>query len=420
MTMHSFDYRDGEMFCEDVPLRRIAADFGTPSYVYSRKRIERNYRKFDGAFASVAHQVCFAVKANSNLSLLKVLAGLGSGFDIVSSGELFRLQKIGVDPARVLFSGVGKTVDEIESAVSGDLLLLNLESTGELDIVAQVAQRLNRRPRIAFRINPDVDPRTHPYIATGLLKHKFGVQWQKAPELYAQAASLGCLDVAGISCHIGSQITDVEPFVAAFRRLRQLAADLRAQGMPIRYLDLGGGLGIRYDKEVPPQPDQYAEAILREAGAFECTLLFEPGRVIVGNSGILLSRVLNVKENEGKVFYVVDAAMNDLLRPSLYQAYHEILPVRQDDRRDVRADVVGPICETGDFLARDRALPALESGDLIAVLGAGAYGFVQSSNYNSRPRAAEILVDGQRATVIRKRETLEDLVRGEWPIPEGI
>lgn len=420
MTMHCFGYHDGEMLCEEVPLRRIAADFGTPSYVYSRKRIERNYRKFDGAFANVAHQVCFAVKANSNLSLLKVMAGLGSGFDIVSSGELFRLQKIGVDPAKVLFSGVGKTVDEIESAISSDLLLLNLESAGELVIVAQVARRLNRRPRIAFRINPDVDPRTHPYIATGLLEHKFGVQWQKAPELYVQAASLGCLDVAGISCHIGSQITDVQPFVDAFRRLRQLAADLRAQGMPIRYLDLGGGLGIRYDKEVPPQPDQYANAILRDAGDFDCTLLFEPGRVIVGNSGILLSRVLHVKENEEKVFYVVDAAMNDLLRPSLYQAYHEILPVRQDDRRNVCADVVGPICETGDFLARDRAMPPLEPGDLLAVLGAGAYGFAQASNYNSRPRAAEILVDGQRATVIRKRETLEDLVRGEWPIPEGV
>lgn len=424
--MHHFQYHNKEMFCEDVPLARIAQEVGTPFYAYSNATLRRHFGAFDEAFSGISHMVCFSVKANSNLAVLKVFANMGGGLDIVSGGELYRGLRAGVPPEKIVYSGVGKRVDEIEYALRSKILMFNIESAQELERVNQCAGRLNTRARIALRVNPDVDPRTHPYISTGMKENKFGINRHAAIATYKAAAELDHIDVAGIDCHIGSQLTDTAPFVEALQRIKELIADLEGLGISVQYLDLGGGLGITYDQEKPPHPDVYARAIVRELGDVPFTLILEPGRVIVGNAGVLVTECLYVKNIEEKIFVVVDAAMNDLARPSLYDAYHGIQPVIKDERPSFVADVVGPICESGDSFARDRMLPECRSGDLLAVMSAGAYGFTMSSNYNSRPRIPEVLVIEDRFYVVRERETYADLIRGEsvpsflQPAPEDL
>ncbi|MEW5721945.1 MAG: diaminopimelate decarboxylase [Thermodesulfobacteriota bacterium] len=411
--MHHFQYKNDELHCEDVPLRRIAAEVGTPVYVYSHATLVRHFRAFDDAFAGLPHLTCYSVKANSNLAVLRLFADLGGGVDIVSGGELYRALKAGLPGDRIVFSGVGKTVEEIQDALAADILLFNVESPQELDLLSRTASDLGRKAPIALRVNPDVDPKTHPYVATGLKKSKFGVPVAAALEEYLRAAALPGLEVVGLDCHIGSQLTEVGPFVDALGRLLELRRKMAAHGLHVKYLDLGGGLGITYDSEAPPRPDEYAAALRKYVNGQGLTLLFEPGRVIVGNAGVLLARVLFTKAGEQKDFLVIDGAMNDLIRPSLYDSYHAVQPVLRADRPSIHADVVGPICESGDFLAKDRMLPRLEAGEYIAVMSAGAYGFSMSSNYNSRRRAPEVLVKGDRYRVIRRRESFEDLVRGE-------
>ncbi len=415
--MHHFQYRDGRLYCEEVPAEEIARAVGTPCYVYSHATLRHHFTVFDGAFARVPHITCYSVKANSNLAVLKLFGSLGGGVDIVSGGELYRARKAGIPADRIVYSGVGKTRREIDAALQEDILMFNIESSQELEAISQRAEALGRRARIALRVNPDVDPQTHPYITTGMEKNKFGVPMDEALESYRKAASLPSVDVVGVDCHIGSQLTEIQPFVDALRRLRVLIGRLSEMGIEIRYLDLGGGLGITYDREQPPHPTEYARAILEELDGLQCTLIFEPGRVIVGNAGILLTQVLYLKKTPKKQFVIVDAAMNDLLRPSLYGSYHHIQPVRSASRPSETVDVVGPICESGDFLARERALPVVEPGEYLAVMSAGAYGFTMASNYNSRPKPAEVLVRGKEFAVIRERETWEDLIRGET-IPE--
>jgi diaminopimelate decarboxylase len=415
--MHHFHLREGELCAEDVRLREIAARFGTPCYVYSLATLRRHYRVFDAAFAAIPHLVCFSVKANSNLAVLRIFAREGSGFDIVSGGELVRVLKAGGDPAKIVFSGVGKTRDEIRAALRAGILLFNVESPAELDVINATAAELRMKARVALRVNPDVDPKTHPYIATGLKQSKFGIHIQRSLEDYRRARSLEHIEVIGVDCHIGSQLTTVPPFVDALERIRDLLDRLQHEHFAIRYVDMGGGLGITYNDEQPPDPKEYAAALTEGLRGIDATLLLEPGRVIVGNAGILLTRVLYLKSTDEKNFVVVDAGMNDLIRPSLYGSYQTIRPVHRRDGATFTADVVGPVCESGDFLAKDRELPALEAGDLLAVMSAGAYGFVMASNYNTRPRPAEILVDGSKCYVIRERETVDDLVRGE-AIPE--
>jgi diaminopimelate decarboxylase len=415
--MHHFHLREGELCAEDVRLREIAARFGTPCYVYSLATLRRHYRVFDAAFAAIPHLVCFSVKANSNLAVLRIFAREGSGFDIVSGGELVRVLKAGGDPAKIVFSGVGKTRDEIRAALRAGILLFNVESPAELDVINATAAELRMKARVALRVNPDVDPKTHPYIATGLKQSKFGIHIQRSLEDYRRARSLEHIEVIGVDCHIGSQLTTVPPFVDALERIRDLFDRLQHEHFAIRYVDMGGGLGITYNDEQPPDPKEYAAALTEGLRGIDATLLLEPGRVIVGNAGILLTRVLYLKSTDEKNFVVVDAGMNDLIRPSLYGSYQTIRPVHRRDGATFTADVVGPVCESGDFLAKDRELPALEAGDLLAVMSAGAYGFVMASNYNTRPRPAEILVDGSKCYVIRERETVDDLVRGE-AIPE--
>jgi len=411
--MHHFLYRDGRLCCEDVPIETIAQQVGTPFYCYSHATLNRHFQAFDTAFAGVDHLTCFAVKACSNVAILRLLAELGAGMDIVSGGELHRTLKAGVPPSKIVFSGVGKTAEEIAYALETEILMFNLESAQELLAVNECAGRLGRRAPVAIRVNPDVDARTHPYIATGLKQNKFGIDIEAAVAEYVRARDLPYLDVVGVGCHIGSQLTEVSPFVDALNRLKVLIARLRRDGVGIRYLDLGGGLGITYRDEEPPQPGEYAQVLMAEMDGLDCRLIFEPGRVIVGNAGILVTRVLYLKEGPAKQFVIVDAGMNDLIRPSLYGSYHQIQPVVYRQRPETRADVVGPICETGDFLARDRHLPQVEPGEMLAVMSTGAYGFSMSSNYNSRPRPAEVLVRGDRFEVIRSRETLDDLLRGE-------
>lgn len=414
--MHFFKYRGKNLYAEGVSIARLVRDVGTPVFIYSRKTLKRHYRAFDGAFKGAPHLVCYSVKANSNLSVLNTFAEEGSGFDIVSGGELFRALKAGADPARVVFSGVGKRVDEIEYALKSSILMFNVESPGELRLIDEVAGRLGTRARFAIRVNPDVDPKTHPYISTGLKKNKFGIPTEEAIREYVFARdNLKNMEAVGVDCHIGSQLTKLKPFVDALKKTRKLVRTLRREGLGIEYIDLGGGLGITYDTEAPPHPSKYAQAVLRETAGLDLTLLFEPGRVIAGNAGILVTEVLYTKEGEEKNFIVVDAAMNDLARPSLYGSYHAVKPVKDVSGDEITADVVGPICESGDFLAKDRLLPPVRPGDLLAVMSAGAYGFTMSSNYNSRPRAAEVMVDGTGYTVVRKRETLKDLIRGEGP-----
>ncbi len=411
--MHDFQYRQDQLYCEGVPVEEIARQVGTPFYLYSRNTLESHFRAFQSAFDKVDHLICFSAKANSNIAILRIFSRMGGGVDVVSGGEIFRAMKAGANPGRIVYSGVGKREEEIEYALELPILMFNVESTQELILMDRVAGRMKTKAPVALRVNPDVDPKTHPYISTGLKKNKFGINIQKSLEDYRLANTLPNVKVIGVSCHIGSQLTEVAPFVEAVQRLKELVQALRAEGMNIQYMDIGGGLGITYNLEEPPHPRDYANALMKELGDIRCTLVLDPGRVIVGNAGVLVAKVLYTKEGDEKNFVIVDAAMNDLIRPSLYGSYQRVQQVRKVERGEMTADVVGPICESGDFLAKDRKLPRLEQGDLIAVMSAGAYGFSMSSNYNSRPRAAEVLVDKDRYFVIRQREDYEDLVRGE-------
>jgi diaminopimelate decarboxylase len=416
--MHHFEYRGGEMHAEGVPLKRIAKEVGTPVYIYSLATLRRHYQVFDRAFAKVRHIVCFSVKANSNLALLRAFAKEGSGFDIVSGGELFRALKVGADPSKIVFSGVGKKKDEIEYALHAGILMFNVESEPELVALNEIAAGVGKKAPISLRINPDVDPQTHPYISTGMKKAKFGVDIKKSIETYKKAAALKNIDVVGVDCHIGSQLTSVAPFVDALAKVREyldrmLVGEMKKEGAQIRYLDLGGGLGINYHDETPPLPDEYAKAIIQGLEGLDITLILEPGRVIVGNAGILLTEVQYVKETDAKTFVIVDGGMNDLIRPALYGSYQAIQPVVESRAEKIVADVVGPICESGDFFAKDREINRPERGDLLAVMSAGAYGFTMASNYNSHPKPPEVLVDGERYYVVRKRESLDDLINGE-------
>ena len=414
--MSHFDYRNGALHAEAVPLARIAERYGTPSYVYSRAALTEAWRAFDSAFAGRDHLVCYAVKANSSLALLNVLARLGSGFDIVSGGELARVLAAGGDPRKVVFSGVGKSEAEMRQALAAGILCFNVESEGELERLDRVAGETGKTATVSLRVNPDVDPRTHPYIATGLKENKFGVAWQDAPGLYRRARGLRHLAVAGIGCHIGSQLTELAPFTAALDRVLELADRLQSEGVAFSHVDIGGGLGIRYRDETPPQFQDYARALTDRLGKRALKLMLEPGRALVGNAGVLLTRVEYLKHGTEKNFAIVDAAMNDLLRPALYDAWHDVLPVDAGGAGGKIYDIVGPVCESGDFLAQDRTL-ALGEGSLLAILSAGAYGMSMSSNYNTRPRAAEIMVDGAEAHVIRERESVPELMAREMLLP---
>jgi len=415
--MHHFEYQNGELYCEGVPVSSVAAKVGTPFYLYSAATLGHHFQVFDEAFHGFPHLVCFAVKANANLAILRLLARQGAGADIVSGGELYRALAAGVDPGKIVYSGVGKRPEEIRAALAAGILMFNVESAQELEEINRIAGRLRKKARVGLRINPDIDPRTHPYISTGLKKNKFGIDIEGALEDYRRAQGLPHLEVIGVACHIGSQITEVSPFVEALERLRALVTCLKGMGIPIRYLDLGGGLGICYDQEEPPHPHEYGAKILEGLKRLDCTLILEPGRVLVGNAGILVTKVLYTKESDAKHFIIVDAGMNDLARPSLYGSFHGIRPVVEASRARVNASLVGPICESGDFLAKDREMPALQPGELVAVMSAGAYGFSMSSNYNARTRVPEILVQNQEFYVIRKRETYRQLIWGE-SIPE--
>lgn len=415
--MDHFNDRDGLLHAEEVPLTEIAERFGTPCYVYSRATLERHWRAFDRAFRDHPHLICFSVKSNSNLAVLDVLARLGSGFDIVSVGELERVLAAGGDPSRIVFSGVGKRADEIRRALEVGIRCFNVESESELTRIDGIAGALGVRAPVSLRVNPDVDPQTHPYISTGLKENKFGIDIHEAESVYALAAAMPNLKVVGIDCHIGSQLTDLAPFIDALGRVLALADRLCASGIAIAHLDLGGGLGIRYRDEHPPEPAAYAAAMSHLLANRPYEVILEPGRAIVGNAGVLLTRVEYLKHGHHKHFAILDAAMNDLLRPALYQANQDIVRVvRETDADSSHYDLVGPVCETADFLGKDRTL-ALEEGDLVAVRGAGAYGFTMSSNYNSRPRAAEVMVDGDQAYLVRAREQVADLYRGEQRLP---
>jgi diaminopimelate decarboxylase len=420
--MHHFHFRNHELLCEEVPLRDIVRKVGTPLYVYSEATLTRHFQAFDSGFADIPHLTSFAVKACSNIAVLNLFARLGGGADIVSGGELFRALAAGIPANRIIYSGVGKTAAELRDALRANILMINVESPQELDRVQQVAAELGVVAPVAFRVNPDVDPQTHAYISTGLAKNKFGIPVTEAFAEYQRAGSMPNISVQGVSCHIGSQLTQIAPFLEALRKLKKFIGRLAAEGITLRFLDLGGGVGITYADEQPPHPHEYAHAIRAELGELPCTLILEPGRVIVGNAAILATEVQYTKVNSGgekpKRFVIVDAAMNDLTRPSLYGAYHEIVPVAQTSAAPQLVDIVGPICETGDFMARDRMLPPVQQGDLLAIMSCGAYGFSMSSNYNSRPRAAEVLVQGDRFQVIRARESYADLIRGEV-IPGG-
>jgi len=415
--MHDFQYKKDELYCEEIPISAIADSVGTPFYLYSHNTLLNHFKVFDSAFSSVQHLVCFSVKANSNIAVLKTLINQGGGVDIVSGGELFRALMAGADPEKIVYSGVGKRVDEIEFALQTGILMFNIESTQELKVIDSVAGKLGNRARISFRINPDIDPKTHPYISTGLKKNKFGINIKKSLEEYRHAKRLKHIDIVGVDCHIGSQITDVAPFIDALKRIKELVVELQKEGININYLDLGGGLGITYDEETPPHPNIYAQAIIKEVSNLNCMLILEPGRVIVGNAGILVTKALYTKKSEDKNFVIVDAGMNDLSRPTLYGSFHGIQPVKLMKRSEFVADLVGPICESGDFLAKDRKMPQFERGDLVAIMSAGAYGFTMSSNYNSRPRVPEVMAAGEEFYIIREREEYDDLIKGE-SVPE--
>ena len=411
--MHDFHYLNDELWCEEVPVAQIAKEVGAPFYLYSHRTLNNHFKVFDESFTALPHIVCFAAKANSNLSILRIFARLGGGVDIVSGGELYRALKAGVDPRKVVYSGVGKKNEEIEYALTNNILMFNVESSQELLAINACAGKMGKKAGIALRINPDVDPETHPYISTGLKENKFGMDVETALNQYRLAKAFGNIEIIGVSCHIGSQITRISPFLDALGRVKNLISLLRADGIAVKYLDLGGGLGIRYNQEEPPYPSEYATVLVSAAKELDCTFILEPGRVIVGNAGVLVTKVLYTKSNNDKNFIIVDAGMNDLIRPSLYNSYHQIQPVTKKNRGEITADVVGPICESGDYLAKERRLPMFERDDLMAVMSAGAYGFTMSSNYNSRPRVAEVLVRDDRFYVVRKREDFADLVRGE-------
>ncbi|MEP7328820.1 MAG: diaminopimelate decarboxylase [Betaproteobacteria bacterium] len=410
--MTAFVFRNGELHAEGVSLAKIAADFGTPCYVYSRAAITAAFRDYDSAFAGVPHLVCYAMKANSNLAVLKLLADLGSGFDIVSGGELARVLAAGGDPAKVVFSGVGKSEAEMADALNRGILCFNVESEGELDRLVELAARLGKRAPVSFRVNPDVDPKTHPYIATGLKESKFGVAYADAPALYRRAAQMPHIAVHGIDIHIGSQITELDPYREAAEKILDLVDRLRADGIALNHIDLGGGIGIRYRDETPVALPDYAAMVRTVFAGRHERLLFEPGRRIIGSAGVLLTRVEYLKPGASKNFAIVDAAMNDLLRPALYAAWHPVDAVRPRVGGERQWDIVGPVCESGDFLAHDRRL-SLAAGDLLAVGAAGAYGMAMSSNYNTRPRACEVMVDGAAAHVVRRRERINDLFADE-------
>lgn len=415
--MNAFNYRDGQLFAEGVALSAIAQRFGTPTYVYSRAHIEAQYRAYADALQGMPHLVCFAVKANSNIGVLNVLARLGAGFDIVSRGELERVLAAGGEPGKIVFSGVGKSRDDMRRALEVGVHCFNVESTDELERLQLVAAELGKTAAISLRVNPDVDAGTHPYISTGLKENKFGIDIEQAPAVYARAAALPNLQVVGVDCHIGSQLTTLPPFLDALDRLLALIDQLAADGIRIKHLDLGGGLGVQYRDEQPPLAGDYIKAVRERMAGRDLALVFEPGRSIVANAGVLLTQVEYLKHTEHKDFAIVDAAMNDLIRPALYQAWMDVVPVQPRDGATRHYDIVGPICETGDFLAKDREL-ALAEGDLLAVRSAGAYGFVMSSNYNTRGRAAEVMVDGEHAVEVRRRETLHELFAGESRLPE--
>ncbi len=416
--MHYFTYYAGELYCEGVPVRKIVEKYGTPIYIYSAKTIKRHFKVFDSAFSGIDHLICYSVKANSNLAILALLGKEGAGADIVSGGELERALKAGISPRKIVFSGVGKTEEEIERALKAGILLFNVESKEELEVLGEVAKRLKIKAPFAIRANPNVDPQTHPYISTGLRKNKFGVPEEEVIPLYLSAKANSYLLPLGLDAHIGSQITTLSPFMEALKRLKNLWKELTSYGLELKYLDIGGGLGIIYDQEEPPLPEEYSLAIQRELKDLSVTLILEPGRVIVGNAGILVTKVFYTKQNNERNFVIVDAGMNDFIRPSLYQAYHKIIPVEEKGTEEITVDVVGPICESTDFLARERRLPQVKRGDLLAVMSAGAYGFVMSSNYNSRPRPAEVLVEDDKFFLIRKRETLESLLALEEIPPQ--
>jgi diaminopimelate decarboxylase len=414
VTMNYFEYRNDQLYAEDVAVADLAARVGTPFFVYSARTLRRHFRVFDEAFAGTDHLICYAMKALSNLSILKLFDSMGSGFDIVSVGELMRCLKIGADPRKIVFSGVGKTDEEIGAALQAGILMINAESRPELRRISAVAAQMKRTAPVSVRVNPDLDPGTHPHISTGHRDSKFGVPLSQVREYYAEARALPNLELVGLSTHIGSQITATAPFSEAAGKVAAIVKGLRDSGLALKYLDLGGGLGIPYQEE-PPPPAEYAKALLKPLIGLGLKIITEPGRVIVGNAGMLVTKVLYLKNTDVKRFIVIDGAMNDLIRPVLYEAYHSIVPVdrRAADGKTVVADVVGPVCESGDFFARDREMSAPQEGDLLAVMSAGAYGFVMSSNYNSRPRAPEVLVDGAQVHVIRARDSFEDLVRGE-------
>lgn len=416
--MHNFQYHHDTLYCEDVPLDRLAKEQGTPCYVYSHATLTRHFKAVDTAFAGVPHLIAFAMKANSNIAVLRLMASLGSGADIVSGGELFRALRAGIPPRKIVFAGVGKSPEEIRYALESDILFFNVESSAELQTISRVAGEMGKTARVALRVNPDIDPQTHPYISTGMKKSKFGISADRVLGEFDQAAALPHIDVVGVHAHIGSQLTKISPFVDSLTKVVDLIHTLKSKGIPIQYLNIGGGLGITYSDEKPPLPSELAEAITPLLKQTQCEIIMEPGRVIAGNAGILLTRVLYIKDTGTKKFAIVDAAMNDLIRPSLYEAHHDIVPVHKvsDVQEDVY-DVVGPICESGDFLAQHRVMPTVKAGDLLAVMSAGAYAFTMASNYNSRPRVSEILVKDGESFVIRDRETYDDLIRGER-VPE--
>ena len=414
--MDHFNYRDNRLFAEDIAIEDITKEHGTPCYIYSRATFERHWRAFDDALSAHDHLVCFAVKANSNLAVLNVLAKIGSGFDIVSGGELERVLAAGGEAAKIVFSGVGKTATEMRRALDVGIRCFNVESEAELILLNEVAGDLGVQAPVSIRVNPDVDAKTHPYISTGLKENKFGIDISLAPEVYGRASKMANLKIEGVDCHIGSQLTETRPFLDALDRVLVLIDELSTMDIKIHHLDLGGGLGIQYRDETPPLPADYAKALSKKLAGRDLQILIEPGRAIAGNAGILVTQVEFLKNNDEKHFAIVDAAMNDLMRPALYSAWQEIIPVNKKDGQSQRYDIVGPICETGDFLGKDRDL-IIEAGDLLAVRSSGAYGFTMSSNYNTRPRVAEIMVDGDKAHVVRERETIESLYANEKVLP---
>jgi diaminopimelate decarboxylase len=415
--MHDFKYRATELYAENVPVRKIAEEVGTPIYIYSHKTLIRHYRAFSNAFNRYPHIICFALKANSNSAILRLLAKNGCGADVVSGGELYLALRAGIPANKIVYAGVGKTADEIRYSLKSRILMFNIESSDELLSINEIAGDMGIKARIALRVNPDIDASTHPYISTGLKKYKFGIPIEYAVENYTLAGTLPNVQIVGIHCHIGSQITKISPFVEAVKRILALAKKLKSLGFEIKYLDIGGGLGIPYDNRITPYPKELAERIIPLIKGSDFILILEPGRAIAGNAGILVTKVLYLKKSTEKEFVIVDGGMNDLIRPSLYEAYHQILPVKKNRRPKVKVDIVGPICESGDFFAKDREINRPLHGDLLAIMSAGGYGFSMSSNYNGRPRPAEVLVKGNKYYVIREREKYKDLVRG-IKIPE--